>query len=371
MVNSGKEVYLSIELEESISEVEEVVVTLDKKRNSVKNEMAFVSARGYTIEETEKYAGSLGDVARMAVNYSGVTSLSDQQNEIIIRGNSPVGLLWRMNGVDIPNPNHFSEVGSTGGALSIINNNVLLNSDFYTSAFPAKYGNTISGVFDIIMRNGNNQHHENTAQVAFNGIEIGTEGPIKKMQDSIYNPSFVAYFRYSNMELVDKIIGLRKLDVTEIPNYEDLSFKINIPSKKYGTFSIWGIGGKSSIFPNDNVDDTTTWKNKYMGTFVSFSSEMRILALSNKYFPNNRSSMQINLYTTYSKTSFREDTFTIINRIPNFKEEMNNNNVKYGINGDINYKISNKTIFNSGLTADLQRYKYTESKYDKNIKNHY
>ena len=80
--------------------------------------MAVISARSFTIEETERYAGSVGDPSRMASSFAGVSTLSDQQNEIVIRGNSPMGVLWRMDGVDIPNPNHFGALGTTGGGLS-------------------------------------------------------------------------------------------------------------------------------------------------------------------------------------------------------------------------------------------------------------
>ena len=136
-----------------------------------------VSARSFTIDETERYAGSLGDPSRMAANYAGVTSVSDQRNDIVIRGNSPLGLLWRLEGVEIPNPNHFGSIGTTGGPISMLNINHLTNSDFYTGAFPAEYGNAMAGAFDIRMRNGNNQNNEFMGQVGFNGFELGAEGP--------------------------------------------------------------------------------------------------------------------------------------------------------------------------------------------------
>jgi CarboxypepD_reg-like domain/TonB-dependent Receptor Plug Domain len=192
IVGSAKEIVLDIELEESVSQVEEVTVRAYGRKDQALNKMAAVSARAFTVEETEKYAGSRGDIARMAMNYAGVSSANDQRNDIVIRGNSPSGLLWLLEDVEIPNPNHFAENGTTGGPVGMLNNNLLQNSDFLTSAFPAEYGNAMSGVFDLNMRNGNNEKHEFLFQSGFNGFELGAEGPISKTNKS----SYLANFRY-------------------------------------------------------------------------------------------------------------------------------------------------------------------------------
>ena len=152
-VVTGKELSLYIELEENIEQMAEVVIFAEEGKDKPINDMALISARSFTVEETERFAGSVGDPSRMAANFAGVSTLSDQQNEIVIRGNSPMGLQWRMDGVDIPNPNHFASLGTTGGGLSMINNNTLSMSDFFTGAFPAEYSNALSGVFDLKMRN--------------------------------------------------------------------------------------------------------------------------------------------------------------------------------------------------------------------------
>jgi hypothetical protein len=107
VLTTGKELVLEIGLEETVMQIEGVEIKANNRKDIPINEMALVSARSFTIEETERYAGSLGDPSRMAANFAGVSSASDQRNDIIIRGNSPMGLLWRLDGVDIPNPNHF------------------------------------------------------------------------------------------------------------------------------------------------------------------------------------------------------------------------------------------------------------------------
>jgi len=158
-----------------------------------------------------------------------VNSAKDQRNDIIIRGNSPSGLLWRLEDTDIPNPNHFAEGGTTGGPVGMLNNNLLVNSDFFTSAFPAEYGNALSGVFDLKMRNGNTDRHEFLFQSGFNGFELGAEGPFNKKHQS----SYLANYRYSTLQLVDNIIDF---GTSGVPKYQDFSYKLNFPLKKWITF---------------------------------------------------------------------------------------------------------------------------------------
>jgi len=100
-----------------------------------------------------------------------------------------------LNGIDIPSPNHFSSFGSTGGPVSMLNNNTLTKSDFITAAFPATYGNAIGGVFDLQMRSGNNLKREYLGQIGFNGLEFGAEGPMKKGKQA----SFMINYRYSTL----------------------------------------------------------------------------------------------------------------------------------------------------------------------------
>jgi hypothetical protein len=137
----------------------------------------------------------------MASNFAGVSGANDARNDIIIRGNSPSGLLWQLEGLNIPNPNHFGSLSSTGGPVSMLNNNVLDKSDFMTSAFPAQYGNALSGVFDLSLRNGNNEKYEFLGQVGFNGFELGAEGPFSKNSKS----SFLINYRYSTLALFQQI----------------------------------------------------------------------------------------------------------------------------------------------------------------------
>jgi hypothetical protein len=233
IVNSGKEVILNIDLEESVVAMKEVEIVATKKGETI-NEMSTVSARAFTVEETDKYAGSRGDPARMASNFAGVQGADDSRNDIIIRGNSPMGVLWRVEGVNIPNPNHFAISGSAGGPIGVINNKTLANSDFMTGAFPAEYGNSIAGVFDLKFRNGNNEKHEFSGQFGLFGTEIMAEGPINKEKRS----SYLLAYRYSTLSIFS-FLGL-DLGTSAVPRYQDINFKLNFPQKNGANLSVFG-----------------------------------------------------------------------------------------------------------------------------------
>jgi hypothetical protein len=265
---SGKELILKVMLEENIIETEEVVIKANSRKDKPINDMAMVSARSFNVEETERYAGSWGDPARMTQNFAGVMVGADQVNAIIIRGNSPSGLLWKLEGIPIPNPNHFGDMGSTSGPISMLNNNVLSNSDFLSGAFPAQYGNALSGVFDLGIRSGNNEKREYLAQIGFNGFELGAEGPFSKKSKA----SYIANFRYSTMGVFDAL-GIN-MDVGAVPYYQDLAFKIDIPGTRLGRITLFGLGGKNKI----TFDDVNEYNRK---DYTNSASDVGMLGLTN------------------------------------------------------------------------------------------
>ena len=261
-LRSGKEINLPVELEEAPQFLSEVLVVSERAKDRAKNEMALVSTRQFSVTEANRYAGGFQDPARMTLNFAGVTNAgSDQNNEIIIRGNSPKGLLWRMEGIEIPNPNHFGDgQGSTSGIISMINSTSLANSDFMSGAFPAEYGNASSGVFDLRFRRGNNEKREWMAQLSVVGIDVASEGPIGKN-----GGSYRAGARYSTLELLLKS-GLININSGNFkPAYRDLNYTIDIPLKKAGLLTFWGLAGA-----NDTEDEKLTTKdysNSKMGAF--------------------------------------------------------------------------------------------------------
>jgi hypothetical protein len=248
LVTSGKETVLDINVKESLMMMETLEIKAGKDKSELANEMALTSARGFTVEETKRYAGSFNDPARMVSGYAGVDTDPSGNNSIIVRGNSPKGIQWRLEGIDIPNPNHFSDEGATGGPINALNSQMLANSEFYTAAFPAEYGNALSGVFDMKLRKGNNEKREYTFSIGALGTDATVEGPFVKGGGS----SYLVNYRYSTLSMLNSI-GV--VDFDGIPKYQDVSFKFHIPTKSFGTFSIFGVGGKSNILEEEFAED--------------------------------------------------------------------------------------------------------------------
>ncbi|GAB5555045.1 MAG: carboxypeptidase-like regulatory domain-containing protein [Saprospiraceae bacterium] len=284
ILSSGKELVLELEMVESTTQLAEITVSAEDNRSEALNEFASVSARSFSVEETSRYASSLFDPARMAQNFAGVSvgSGDDLFNEIVVRGNSPRGVLWRMEGIEIPNPNHFSGAGSSGGAISMLSSTTLSNSDFYTGAFPAEFGNALSGVFDLKLRNGNNQKQEYSAMIGLLGIELGAEGPFSANGKS----SYVINYRYSTLKALETL-GLSPVEDI-LPKYQDLSFKFNFPTAQYGTFALFGLGGNNaSSFDPDS--DPQNWEGEDDKWGFLEEQQLGIIGLSHQILTSDRS----------------------------------------------------------------------------------
>lgn len=269
LVTSGKEVILRVLLEESVEKLQEVVVTADADKDLPINDLAKVSARTFSLEEVTRFSGGRNDVAKLATSFAGVNATNDARNDIVVRGNSPIGLLWRIEGIPIATTNHFATQGTTGGPVNALNTNLLRTSDFLTGAFPAEYGNANSAVFDVFFRNGNTDKFEFTGQMsAFSGLEFMAEGPISQKNNS----SFVTSYRYG-------IASLAATGTSATPFYQDISFKANLGDTKIGRFEIFGLGGKSSIdFLGDEIDETDLFADPEQDAFVQ--NELGLIGLA-------------------------------------------------------------------------------------------
>lgn len=245
VVNSGKETVLNINMQQSVAQLEGVVFTFDKNKGQPLNDMVLVSGRSISPEQTNRYAGGFNDPSRILANFAGITSSQDGSNDIIVRGNSPKYIQWRLEGMQITNPNHFSDQSAVGGSISALNNNLLATSDFYTGAFSAEYGDVLSGVYDVKLRQGNNEKFESTFGLSVLGTELTFEGPFKKG----YKGSFLVNYRYSTVSLLSDL-GLFD-DLKGALNFQDATFKIVLPTNKAGQFSIYGLVGFSNFLFKD------------------------------------------------------------------------------------------------------------------------
>jgi len=342
LVTAGKEVVLRLPLEESVEKLEEVVITADADKDLPINDLAKVSARTFSIEEVTRYAGGRNDPAKLAASYAGVSSTNDARNDIVVRGNSPTGLLWRIEGIPIASTNHFSTLGTTGGPVNALNTNMLRTSDFLTGAFPAEYGNANAAVFDIMFRNGNSDKFEFTGQMAaYTGVELMAEGPINKKR----NASFLTSYRYG-------IASVAATGTSATPFYQDLSFKVNLGEYIFGRLELFGLYGKSNIdFLGEEIDDTDLFADPNVDSYVV--SEIGLMGLAHTYrFGKN----------TYLKTSVGASTngneYIQDNRILDFNNEFikkyratnsDTRENRYTVTSTLNSKINTRWTVRAGF----------------------
>lgn len=365
-VNSGKELVLNIPLMEMIVTKEEIVVTA-RKKGEVLNEMAVLSSQQFSVEETNRYPGSRMDPARMASNFAGVQGSDDSRNDIVVRGNSPLGVVYRVEGIDIPNPSHFAVSGSTGGPVSVLNNKILGNSDFFMSAFPAEYGNSTSGVFDLKLRNGNNNQHEFTGQFGLFGTEVLAEGPMGKNG----NASYLVMGRYSSLALFQKL-GVT-IGTDAVPVYGDGAFKFNWKLKKGGQLSWWGMGGKS------NIDLLISEQKEYSKEFYGegdrdqfFGTSMYVSGLSYKKSLNEKTYLTATLAGSleeqHARHMYLHRSLEVVGADTTIKVDSSFNMLGFDfktmkLSGytAINHKINKQHLIKAGVNFDVLSFNYMDS----------
>lgn len=356
IVTAGKEVVLDFPMTESFTNLSEVTVKYQRTEDNrvTNNEMATVSARPFSPAETLKYAGSLGDPSRMAANFAGVSGANDARNDIVVRGNSPASLLWRLDGVNIPNPNHFGSLGTSGGPVSMLNANLLAKSDFLTGAFPAEYANALGSVFDLRLRKGNDERHEFLTQVGFNGVEVGAEGPLSKKSKA----SYLLNYRYSLFGIMSNL----GFEIAGTPYYQDFTFKTDIPVGKKGNLTFWTIGGRSNVtFLGKDVDTEKgdAYGDENTNTRVNYKTGVAALAYEHRF--SDKTYGKITLSASRTFQDFRGDTVLyqrdskqILEEIPNQMAEFTNE--KLSLNAAINHKINARNKVSGGVIVDLNRF---------------
>lgn len=347
LVTSAKEVYLEIAMRENVNELNEVVVHANN-RDEAMNKMAVAGARMLSVEEASRYAGGFDDPARLVASFAGVAP-SVSNNGISIHGNAPHLLQWRLEDVEIPNPNHFADIATLGGGiLSSLSAQVLGNSDFFTGAFPAEYGNAVSGVFDMKLRNGNNQKNENTFQVGIMGIDFASEGPLSKK----HKASYIFNYRYSTT-------GLLNVDLGGKMNYQDLNFKLNFPTRNAGTFSVWGTAlidkYKSSLEKNPDK-----WDYKEDGGQGRSTQYMAAGGITHRYFFDENTLLKTTLAGTYSdQEAFQVSFDRELNSSPFIDQHSRSTNLI--LTSSLNRKMSNRFTNKTGFT-------YTQMFYNMDMK---
>ena len=348
-LDAGKELVYNVNMVEDVQMLKAAVVIRERDKLKPLNEMSSsVSGRTFSVAEAERYAGAFNDVARMAQNFAGVTAPSDASNDIVIRGNSPFGLLWRLEGIDIFNPNHFSDGGATGGPISMINVNVLSNSDFYTSAFPAEYVNAYSGAFDLKLRSGNYDKNEYTGQIGINGVEFAVEGPLSKK----WRASYLVDYRYSFLDAL-KALGFAFGTGAALPRYQDWTVKLNVPTPKWGTFSLFSIGGINSIDMEDGESNLYNYADD-----IKIKGHMGVIGFNHEISINNKVSSRFSLAASTSLFAADIDSLTPTVNIKERAQEARIEREFFTVRSVVNVKFSPRLSMRTGITGSVLRYKF-------------
>ena len=340
-VTSSKEVYMEITLDENIHSLAEVVIQPEIKKDKPLNAMAITGGRMISMEEAGRFANGFDDPARLSSAFAGVAG-DVGTNAVAIRGNSPQFTQWRLEGVEIPNPTHFADLtGLGGGFLSALSTQVIGNSDFYNGAFPAEYSNALSGVFDMRIRNGNNQKYEHTFQLGILGIDLASEGPISRKNGS----SYILNYRFSTTSLATgNDMNLK---------YQDLSFKLNFPTRKAGTFSIWGIGLIDRYKPE--ILDRDEWETQSDRQSGNTTFDKAAGGITHKYLINADTYIRSSLAATYAKDHTEADQMTEDDKLVHVGDIRNS---KWDIvfNSYLNKKFNSNHINRTGITITGLKY---------------
>lgn len=222
--------YVQIELEEENASLNEVVVTASPFQKVPESP---VSLRVIGLQEIEKAPGANRDISKVVQNYPGVAfSPIGYRNDLIVRGGGPSENRFYLDGVEIPNINHFSTQGASGGPVGLIDADLIRSVKFYSGAFPADKGNALSSVLDFSLRDGDMERNSLKATLGASEVSLSSNGHIGN------KTSYLVSVRQSYLQALFKILGLPFL-----PAYTDASFKIKTRFDSHNELTLLGLGG--------------------------------------------------------------------------------------------------------------------------------
>ena len=249
---STGDLHIDIELEESPTELKDVTVRVSPFRRDVESP---VSLHTIGLQEIEKSPGANRDISRIVQSYPGVAfSPAGYRNDLIVRGGGPSENGFYLDGIQIPNINHFSTQGASGGPVGIINADLIREVNFYTGAFPADRGNALSSVLDFKLRDGSMERYSLKATLGASEVSLASTGHIGK------KTSYLVSVRQSYLQLLFKMLGLPFL-----PTFTDAQFKIKTRFDAHNELTVLGIGGIDNMRLNTGLEGE---KSEYILSYL-------------------------------------------------------------------------------------------------------
>lgn len=249
---STRDLHIQIEMEENQTELEGVTVTASPFRRDIESP---VSLRIIGLQEIEKSPGANRDISRIVQSYPGVAfSPIGYRNDLIVRGGSPSENRFYLDGVEIPNINHFSTQGASGGPVGILNADLIREVNFYTGAFPTDKGNALSSVLDFKLRDGDMERNSQKATLGASEVSLASNGHLGK------KTSYLVSVRQSYLQFLFDMLGLPFL-----PTFTDAQFKLKTRFDARNELTVLGLGGIDKMKLNTKADDED---NEYILSYL-------------------------------------------------------------------------------------------------------
>ena len=351
-LTSSRSENIEVGLVEAFKQLNELTINPHKDRSKNNNEMSTNSVKTIYVQDMQKLAGSLDDPIRVAGMMPGVTSdAAFSENFVSIRGNSPRGLKYQMEGVEVINPSHFARIGSSGGTFTVFSMQLLDKSDFFTGAFPAEYSNALSGVMDVNFRRGNQATREYSITAGTLGLDFSTEGPFNEKMKS----SYLINYRYSTVGLA-RLIGYPTQ-----PTYQDLSFVLNFPQKN-GELKVFGIGGTSDR-KRLAFTDSTLWESDLDRYNLSLRSEMIMLGATYDHHINDKNLLKV----TTVGNGFRQidnRNYMLSKETEIIRSKNEYNSVPVTISTSLKHKFSRRHTNKTGASFEYASHNWEVLRYD-------
>lgn len=249
---STRDLHIQIEMEENQTELEGVTITASPFRRDIESP---VSLRIIGLQEIEKSPGANRDISRIVQSYPGVAfSPIGYRNDLIVRGGSPSENRFYLDGVEIPNINHFSTQGASGGPVGILNADLIREVNFYTGAFPTDKGNALSSVLDFKLRDGDMERNSVKATLGASEVSLASNGHLGK------KTSYLVSVRQSYLQFLFDMLGLPFL-----PTFTDAQFKLKTRFDAQNELTVLGLGGIDKMKLNTKADDED---NEYILSYL-------------------------------------------------------------------------------------------------------
>ena len=378
---SNKDMFFPIELEESSESLQEVSIVASPFRKTAESPLGL---RVIGFKEIEKSAGGNRDISRVVQSFPGVASTAAFRNDLMVRGGGPSENRFFLDGVEIPNINHFSTQGASGGPVGIINPDFIREVDFYSAAYPAARGNALSSVLDFKLQDGNKEKFSLRGMIGASDIGFSANGPAGK------KTTYQVSIRRSYLQFLFDMIGLPFL-----PTFTDAQFKVKHTFDRKNELAILGLGAIDDMKLNTGMEDMSE-KTYTLGAVYKHYSGKNIYSLTVsrsqlnnkniKYRDNDESSeenltlnyrsdeienklrsenifrfpfFRLNVggnleYATYTNRTYQKQ-FTTIPRVINYHTDLGL--LKWGLYATAIYESDNERFTASlGVRADANDY---------------